>query len=287
MSASSATFRNRIDNLSIEIVAQILGGEVSRGQVLVPGPGHSPGDRSLCVKFDPHAPDGFLVHSFEGDDPVACKRYVLDKLGVPDGHSANGTQPKTVVAIYDYTDETGDLLFQIVRYQPKGFGQRRPDGKGRWNWSTAGLRRVLYRLPELQEAVALGRTIFIAEGEKAVDALVQFGVPATCSPMGAGKWRDEYSNLLAKADVVLLPDNDEPGENHCHRAAESLIAVGARVRVLRLPGIPPKGDAYDWVQAGGTAEQLWHLVENTAVEWAPKPKAAPSPLETALYTRAV
>jgi putative DNA primase/helicase len=278
MSTSSAEFPHGVGGLSIKTVAQILGGEVSGDEVVAPGPGHSSRDRSLCVKLDPQAPDGLLVHSFAGDDPMACKRYVLDKLGIPAGHGVNGTHHKTIVAIYDYTDEAGDLLFQTVRYQPKGFGQRRPDGKGGWDWSTAGLRRVLYRLSELLEAVALGQTIFIAEGEKAVDALMRLGVPATCSPMGAGKWREEYCNHLAKADVVLLPDNDELGENHCRRAAESLMSVGAKVRVLRLPGLPPKGDVYDWVRAGGTADQLWHLVENTAVEWTQQPKAAPDRL---------
>ena len=81
------------------------------------------------------------------------------------------------------------------------------------------------------------------------------------------KWRDEYSQHLADANVVILPDNDEPGEQHCKAVAKSLMHVAASVKVLRLPGLPRKGDAYDWVQAGGTAEQLWLLVENAGVEW--------------------
>ena len=76
---------------------------------------------------------------------------------------------------------------QVVRYAPKGFRQRRPDGKGGWLWSIGETSRVLYRLSEVAEAVASQRTIFIAEGEKAVDALVKLGVPATCSPGGAGE----------------------------------------------------------------------------------------------------
>ena len=110
------------------------------------------------------------------------------------------------------------------------------------------------------------RTIFIAEGEKAVDALVKLGLAATCSPGGAGKWLDGYSQHLANADVVIVPDNDEPGEGHCKAVVKSLAGVSAKVRVLRLPGLPPKGDAFDWIQAGGTAEQLGQLVETDAVE---------------------
>src|SRR5262249_38669343 len=60
-----------------------LGGEVSGRQVKVPGPGHSPTDRSLSVKLVASAPDGFVVHSFAGDDPIACKDYLRAKLGLP------------------------------------------------------------------------------------------------------------------------------------------------------------------------------------------------------------
>jgi putative DNA primase/helicase len=263
-------------------VAQILGGEASGHQVRAPGPGHGPDDRSLSLKIDHEAPDGFVAHSFAGDDPIECKTYVVKKLGLTLGNGVNRPMPqrkkiKKIVATYDYTDEAGELLYQVIRYDPKSFAQRQPDGQGGWIWSLGEARRVPYHLRELIEAVACERIIFIAEGEKAVDALVKLGVPATCSPMGAGKWSDEYSLHLATATVVILPDNDKQGEDHCQDIARSLMAVGAKVRVLRLPAIPPKGDAYDWVQAGGNTQQLWHLVDNRAVEWTQQP-AAPARL---------
>jgi putative DNA primase/helicase len=68
---------------SLTQLAQALGGEVTGRQVLCPGPGHSPRDRSLCIRFTAGAPDGFIVHSFSGDDPLACKDYVRNKLGLP------------------------------------------------------------------------------------------------------------------------------------------------------------------------------------------------------------
>ena len=74
--------------------------------------------------------------------------------------------------------------------------------------------------------------------------------------------------------MVILPDNDDAGERHCEAVAESLAGVAEKVRVLRLPGLPPKGDAYDWVQAGGTADQISQLIEAHAVD----PKAPPSRL---------
>jgi putative DNA primase/helicase len=255
--------------LTLQQIAHALGGDVSGTQVLAPGPGHSPKDRSLSIKVDAGAPDGFLVHSFApGDDPIACKDYVRERLGLPPwkGSASGARNGKIIVATYDYIDEAGKLLFQVVRYAPKGFRQRRPDGNGEWIWSLGETSRVLYRCPELAEAVALERTIFIAEGEKAVDALVMLGVPATCSPGGAKKWCDEYSQHLSGANVVILPDNDEAGERHCEAVARSLAGVAASVRVLRLPDLAAKGDPYDWVQEGGTADQLSELVETDAVD---------------------
>src|SRR5262249_13144941 len=161
---------------------------------------------SLSIKLDASAPDGFLVYSFAGDDPTHCKDYVREKLGLqPWNGNAKDAVKDTIVATYDYTDEAGELLFQVLRYHPKAFRQRRPDGNGGWIWSLGEVSRVLYRLPEVIEAVALERTIFIAEGEKTVDALVELGLSATCSPGGAGKWCDEYSHYLADANVVILP----------------------------------------------------------------------------------
>lgn len=176
------------------------------------------------------------------------------------------SQGKKIVARYDYTDETGNLLSQVVRFEPKTFRPCQPDGKGDWIWSMKGVRRVLYRLTGVIEAVALERTIFIAEGEKAVDALVKLGVSATCSPGGAEKWCDQYSQHLHNANVVILPDNDEAGERHCEAVARSLAGIATSVRVLRLPEVPAKGDPYDWVKAGGTIDQLSALVERHAVD---------------------
>jgi hypothetical protein len=94
---------------------------------------------------------------------------------------------RRIVATYDYRDEEGTLLSQAVRYEPKDFSQRRPDGNGDWIWNVEGVRRVPYRLPELIAAVEAGGTVYVAEGEKDADALAKAGVVATTSPMGAGQ----------------------------------------------------------------------------------------------------
>jgi putative DNA primase/helicase len=68
--------------IDLRNVAHALGGEICGRQVLAPGPNPSPKDRSLSVKFSPHAPDGFIVHSHSGDDWRDCRDYVASRLGL-------------------------------------------------------------------------------------------------------------------------------------------------------------------------------------------------------------
>lgn len=248
--------------MTLQEVARALGGEVCGNQVRAPGPGHRPEDRSLSVRLDANAPGEFIVHTFSPrDDPIRCKDYVRAKLGIPPWNGTDKAHGNTEIAAYNYTNEHGELLFQVVRYQPKAFRQRRPDGSGGWRWNLKGVRRVLYRLPQVIEAATKDQAIFICEGEKAVDALLKIGVTATCSPGGAGKWRGDYARVLEGAQVVVLPDNDEAGKKHAHQVATSLRGYAASVKVLELPGLPEKGDPHDWCAAGGTAEALWELVQ--------------------------
>jgi len=131
----------------------------------------------------------------------------------PKRQNGAGT-PFTIIATYDYTDESGAPLFQVVRLAPKGFRQRRPNGKGGWTWSLGDTRRVLYRLPEVRDAVASGRLVFIVEGEKDTDNLRTLGFTATCNVGGANKWRAEYTESLRGADAVIIGDNDDSGRAH-------------------------------------------------------------------------
>jgi hypothetical protein len=76
--------------------ARALGGEIAgRNRVLAPGPGHSPRDRSLAIRLDSQAPDGFLCHSFCGDDWRDCRDYVRQRLGLPDWKPGDG-QRRTI-----------------------------------------------------------------------------------------------------------------------------------------------------------------------------------------------
>lgn len=179
-------------------------------------PGHHDRQRSLSVT---QADGRILPHCFAG-----CQLSdILKPLGLESRDllldSNHKVKPELRVIeatydYYDYTDADGTLLFQVVRYRPKDFTQRRPDGKGGWIWSLGKAKRVLYYLPEVIQAIQDSHTIYIAEGEKDVGNLRKQGLFATCNPMGAGKWQDSYSDTLSRAKVVIIADKDTPGRNH-------------------------------------------------------------------------
>jgi putative DNA primase/helicase len=176
-----------------------------------------------------------------------------------------------IVATYDYRDESGTLLFQVVRLEPKHFKQRRPNGAGGWLWNTKGVRKVLYRLPELL-AAPLDARVYIPEGEKDVDALSTLGLLATCNPggatrqkLGASKWQTSFGMLFKGRHVVILPDNDEAGHEHAQAIARNVAPLAASAKILDLaedfPSLPPKGDVSDWLAAGGGRGRLECLAE--------------------------
>lgn len=195
---------------------------------------------------------------------------LADKLGVerPRTESRASGVPalgrvdaSRVVASYDYTDEEGKLLFQAVRFEPKTFSQRAPDGKGGWTPSLNGTRRVLFNLPYVLSTAKAGWRVYVVEGEKDAEALNGLGLVATTSPMGSNGWRDEYAESLRGAEVVALRDNDEAGAKYQARVARSCFGKAKSIRVLDLPGLPPKGDVSDWIASGGTKAELERLAD--------------------------
>lgn len=165
---------------------------------------------------------------------------------------------KQVVAEYAYRNAAGTALYVVERREPKDFRQRRPDGAGGWIWNLQGVEPLPYRLPEMLAAPL--ETIVIVEGEKDADRLAELGFIATTNSGGAGKWRPELSRHFAGRKVVIIPDNDDAGTKHALGVATALRSLASTVSVLHLPDLPPKGDVSDWLNGGGTAEQLRTMI---------------------------
>ncbi len=197
-------------------------------------------------------------------NPKTDFRKIL--VGIADDFSITPKdQPMKLINTYDYKDEAGKLLYQVLRYEPKTFRQRRPDEKGGWIYSMKDIRRVLYQLPDLTKADG----VIIVEGEKDADSLGSLGFMATTASGGAGNWLPiEELEVLRGKEVILIPDNDEAGVKHMQKVASSLEGIAGTIRRLDLPGLPKKGDISDWIaQTGEDAKEQLSVLITSAPQY--------------------
>jgi len=251
MSEQACAYQGIRDRLGDRVVSE-------RGQqVEARCPAHDDRSPSLGLSVSRESDPGAVVHCQAGCSTTEIMQALgLNLAALFDRHwdQSNGNGGPRIVATYDYHDESGVLLYQVVRFEPKDFRQRRPNPDGSWAWKLNGVGRVLYRLPQVIEAVKAGQVIWIVEGERDVEALEAVGEVATCNPGGAGKWRSDYGEWLQGADVIVVADRDEPGRKHAETVRASLEGVAASVRVVE----PVEGkDAADHLATG-------HGVDNFA-----------------------
>ena len=169
-------------------------------------------------------------------------------------------EERNIEAVYDYVDQHGKLLYQVVRYYGKDFKQRRPHGQGGWLWGLGGAAPVPFNLPAILKA----QLVAVTEGEKDALNLSRLGMPATCNNGGAGHFKPELAKWFAGKHVAIFPDNDEPGRKHAVAVARILSAVAPSVRIVEIPELPLKGDVSDFIQRGGTLDQLNALYAKAA-----------------------
>jgi hypothetical protein len=246
--------------LSLEQIARALGGRIVGREVRAPSPGHSSADDGMAIKLAPDAEDGFIVHLFNGGDPLRAKDYVRDSLGLPSWQpkkkaKSNDHSQQRIVAIYHYVNAEGVLLYEVVRYEPKKFLQRRPLPDGGYAWGRGDTPEVLYRLPDLIKFP--DATVFFCEGEQDADRLAALHLVATtASGSAADKLTPELVAPLRGRDVFILQDNDAKGVKRATAAAHALHGIAASLRVILLPDLPPKGDVSNYLDAGHTREEL-------------------------------
>ena len=247
--------------MSAESIARAMGGASKTGSGWsCKCPAHDDGTASLSLD----GKDGRLLwHCHAGCSQAAVGDALKAKGLRPERQKRESKakpKPGPIVATYDYVDADGVLVLQVTRHEPKDFRQRRPDRDkpGKWIWNVKGIVRPLYRLPELL-AADRAADVFLVEGEKDADRLRSLGRTATTSSQGAGNWKYSDHSPLAGRHVVIVPDNDSKGHGYAAEAGRDLVGKAASLRLLELSGLPDKGDVSDWVDAGGTADDLCHL----------------------------
>ena len=222
------------------------------------------GWQAICPAHDDNSPSLQITEREDGSIGVHCHAYcpteaVMAALGCTMAHLfPGGSSMGTPEAIYPYLDENRDLLFEAVRFPGKKFRQRHYDEDGELVYNLEGVRRVLFRLPEVIAASHANATIYVCEGEKDVLNLADRGYNATCNPMGAGKWRDEYCAFLLGANVVVIADKDEPGRHHAEQVRDSLRQANVLVSVVEAR---EGKDASDHLEAGYGVDDFAPVVE--------------------------
>jgi len=216
-------------------------------------PAHDDKKHSLSVTADK---EKILVKCFVGCSAEA----IVDSLGL--GMSDLFVNSRTkfsedkIIKTYDYTDETGQPLFQVCRLKPKSFRQRHKNGQGDWVWDMKGVRRVLYHLHDIIKAPE----VHFVEGEKDCDNLWECGLIATTSPGGANAWKDDYAECLAGKKVILIPDNDDAGYAYMREVACSLMGRADLYCIM----LPDK-DVSDWLTKGHNPDELLELRQDISL----------------------
>jgi P4 family phage/plasmid primase-like protien len=221
-------------------------------------------DHANGVKF--HETSRTYSHRRQGDCRCGVQ-HGAPEYGTLHRNGTNGQPgPKPRIdKVYGYRNEANELVYEVLRKIPKGFSQRRPDGAGGYAYNLNGIQTIPYNLPAIRAANP-GSVVIIVEGEKDVDRLTSLELLATCNSGGAGKWLDRYSDYLTGMHVVILADNDEEGRSHADKVQRSLEGKAESVAILDLPGLPPKGDVSDYLDAGATKDALVKLIKSAIVK---------------------
>ena len=263
--------------MSAQEIASILGNakKVGNGYLAscpVPDHGQGKGDKHPSLSITESTDGNYLFKCHGGCDQHTVFSTIKD-MGIlptlpdrPEYLSSIKPIPVTQTLEHEwhYVDEDGISLFLKQRFKTndikgKTYKTLRVMPDGSRVGKLGDCRIIPYRLPELRQAIADGRVIYICEGEKAADSLCSLGVVATTSHAGAGGWNQDLNQYFAGANVVIVPDNDAAGWGYAHKIVESLLSSSSTksIRVLDLPLTHPKEDAYEWVnEYGGDRQNL-------------------------------
>jgi hypothetical protein len=267
--SNSSEAQGGLDLAKLENVKHLAGGQIRAACPACRAAGSDKSRDHLLIQAD----GKYGCAACPDDHEHRKEIYRLAGIPMPTGHTSkrNGS-PGRIVETYPYHDAAGKVLFEVVRFDPKDFRQRKPDATAldSWTWNTKGVQKVLFRLPEILRAIEGGKFIFVTEGEKDALAMAKLGLAATCNPGGAGKWQDAYTQTLNGANVVIIADKDEAGRAHAATVAGKLHGKAKSVCVIELPDTGGRfvKDAADYFGAGATIEDFTGLLD-AAPEWEP------------------
>jgi len=272
--------------MQAEEIAKTLGNAKKvNGQWLascpVPGHGRGNGDKNPSLSISDGTDGKPLFHCHGGCDQHTVFATMRELKMLPEleqrPEPLSLIKPMAQIAAsrqleqeWQYTDEEGVVLYVKQRYKTtdskgKDYKLIKVDEAGRRHAALGDARIVPYKLPELLDAISKGRYVYLTEGEKAADAIISLGSVATTSHAGSGSWPEAITQYFQGANVVILPDNDQPGWKYAKKAAAKILPVAKSVRVIDLGGDDLGDDAHEWIHLQGkTRQDLADLVKGQA-----------------------
>ena len=200
---------------------------------------------------------------------------------------ARGFKPE---ALHEYRDTRGNPIYWRIRAKRddgekwlrpmmlngQGYELREPEFAG---------KKPLYNLDRI--AADAAAPVWIVEGQKAADGLVKLGAVATTSG-GASSAADADWSQLTGRECIVWPDNDDAGLQYAAEVAAILHKLGCRVSGVEIAdlSLPPKGDAWDWVQRHENAS-LSDLQGLSRLAYQPPPLNAAAVALRRIVTRSV
>lgn len=214
-------------------------------------------DPSLSISVGETGKIILYDHGGDSTENIVAKvgltmRDLFASNGVP-GSGPKGPDPeRKVVAIYEYLDVNGKTVGRKIRYAPKGFIWQAKNLDGSYDY-----HKPKNVPPYNVAALKNSEVVFLVEGEKDVDTLTKYGLPAVSLPDGArqGRWPVEYTKYFSDKVIIILPDNDEVGITYAKAAFKALKPTNYNIGIFYLsnwwPEIPEKGDVSDYIEAKG------------------------------------
>lgn len=232
-------------------------------------PAHYDKKSSLSIAYDQKA-DKIALHCHAG----CATADILAEVGKTwsDIMPTQEDEPKkplkkwqiNLVAEYRYTDADGNYLYSKLRYEGDGIeGKEIRYGRvieGEYTSGKGGAEAELYNVMALKQAVKQGKTIYYVEGEKDVESLKDLGLTAVTAG-GTSDWKKQYvKHFIGAHDIVIIADNDAPGQNLAKKVAADLRNAVFKITVI-TPSVIKHGDITDWIQdEDGDRNKLFAMI---------------------------
>lgn len=241
-------------------------------------PAHYDDKASLSIAYNP-SEDKIALHCHAGCDTADILAEVGKTWADVQPTKAEEQKPlepwqKQLVAEYRYTDIDGNYLYSKLRYEGEGIeGKKIRYGRiidGKFTTGKGDIKGELYNIRAIRDAIEKDRTVFYVEGEKDVETMKGLGLVAVTAG-GTGDWKSDFSKyFIGVHDLVIIADNDTPGEELANTVSRDLRDVVFKQRIIR-PSSFRHGDVTDYIEnENGSREGLFRLMseaEVTTASW--------------------